>query len=312
MDLNDTAAFVLVATHGSFSRVAERLGVPKGTVSKRVARLEEHLGTRLLQRTTRQVGMTDAGRAYYERCRHAVEEIENAERLVNDVSGTVTGTLRVSMAADLMRFLLAPRLAELHARHPALRLDVDLSQRKVDLVAENIVAENIDVALRGGPSIDDSNLVVRKLADSGLVFCATPAYLKKHGTPRTPSDLAQHACITFFGPPRRKIGGPDGPVDVELGGWIAVNEIGTVADLTRLGYGVGLCETNMIRQDLAEGRLRRILPEHGVMGGGLWAVYPSKHHLSPKVRAFVDFVDESVAPWRETSRGRAKNRSQRS
>lgn len=294
MDLNDTAAFVLVANHGSFSRAAERLGVPKGTVSKRVARLEESLGTRLLQRTTRQVGMTDAGRAYYERCRHAVEAITDAERLVHDVKGTVTGTLRVSMAGDLMRMLLAPsQLAELHERHPDLRLEIDLSQRKVDLVAENI-----DVALRGGPSIEDSNLVVRKLADSALVFCATPAYLKKHGTPRAPSDLADHACIAFPGPLRRKIGGPDGPTEVELRGWIAVNEIGTIADLTRLGYGIGLCETNMIREDLAAGRLRHVLPGYGMMGGGLWAVYPSKHHLSPKVRAFVDFVDEKVGLWR--------------
>src|SRR5688500_16430971 len=133
MSLDDTAAFVFVASHGSFSRAAERLGVPKGTVSKRIARLEESLGTRLLQRTTRQVGMTDAGRAYYERCRHAVEAIADAERLVHDVRGTVTGTLRVSMASDLMRILLAPCLGELHARHPDLRLEIDLSQRKVDL-----------------------------------------------------------------------------------------------------------------------------------------------------------------------------------
>jgi DNA-binding transcriptional LysR family regulator len=215
---------------------------------------------------------------------------------VNDVSGTVTGTLRASMPADLMRTLIAPRLAELHDRHPDLRLEIDISQRKVDLVAENI-----DVALRGGPSIEDSNLVIRKLADSGLVFCATPAYLKKHGTPKSPADLARHACIAFTGPTRRKISGPEGPVDLELRGWLAVNEIGTVADLTRLGYGIGLCETNTIRGELADGRLRRVLPGHAVMGGGLWAVYPSKHHLSPKVRAFVDFVDESLAPWRETS-----------
>src|SRR5687768_10990856 len=144
MDLNDTAAFVLVAEHGSFSRAAERLGVPKGTVSKRIARLEQHLGARLLQRTTRQVGMTEVGRAYYERCRHAVEAVEDAERLVHGVKGTVTGTLRVSMAADLMRTILVPNLGRLRKRHPNLRLEIDISQRKVDLVAENI-----DVALRG-------------------------------------------------------------------------------------------------------------------------------------------------------------------
>jgi DNA-binding transcriptional LysR family regulator len=310
MDLNDTAAFVLVANHGSFSRAAEVLGVPKGTVSRRIARLEDHLGARLLQRTTRQVGMTDAGRAYYERCRHAVEAIEDAERLVHDVKGTVTGTLRVSLAADLMRSLLAPCLGELRARHPKLRLEIDVSQRKVDLVAENI-----DVALRGGASIDDSNLVARKLAESSLLLCATPAYLRARGTPRTVADLDGHDCISFLPVGwswRWKLTGPDQrPVDVDLRGSIAVNEIGAVCELTRSGYGIGLCESNMVRDELARGELRRVLPDLGVPGGGLWAVYPSKHHLSPKVRAFVDFIAEELAggdTWKSPPRARASTR----
>jgi DNA-binding transcriptional LysR family regulator len=304
MNLNDTAAFVLVASHGSFSRAAQLLGVPKGTVSRRIARLEDHLGTRLLQRTTRQVGMTDAGRAYYERCRHAVEAIEDAERLVHDVKGTVTGTLRISVAADLMRTLLAPSLGELRARHPQLRLEIDVSQRKVDLVAENI-----DVALRGGASIDDSNLVVRKLAESSLLLCATPAYLEKRGTPLTVANLDGHECISFLPAAwswRWKLMGDDGPVDIDLRGWIAVNEIGAVHELTRAGHGIGLCESNMVREDLARDRLRRVLPDLSVPGGGLWAVYPSKHHLSPKVRAFVDFIDEHLASWRARPRARAR------
>jgi DNA-binding transcriptional LysR family regulator len=299
MSLDDTAAFVVVATHGSFSRAAERLGVPKGTVSKRVARLEEKLGERLLQRTTRQVGMTDAGRAYYERCRHAVEAIADAERLLHDVKGTVTGTLRVSVAADLMRTLLVGCLGELRARHPHLRLEIDVSQRKVDLIAEGF-----DVALRGGGSIDDSNLVARKLADSSLVLCATPEYLRKHGTPRTLADLSEHECVTFLrpspapSPSPSKLMGPEGLVDADLHGWISVNEIGIVCELARAGHGIGLCESNMVRGDLATGALRQVLPDYGLWGGGLWAIYPSKHHLSPKVRAFVDFVDESLASWR--------------
>lgn len=303
MDLNDTAAFVLVAAHGSFSRAAQTLGVPKGTVSRRVARLEEHLGARLLQRTTRQVGMTEVGRAYYERCRHAVEEIEDAERLVSDVKGTVNGTLRVSLSTDLMRSLLLPRLPALRERHPLLRLEIDVSQRKVDLVAENI-----DVALRGGPSIEDSNLVVRKLADSGLFLYATPEYLRDRGTPRSIADLAKHECISFLRPgwsSHWKLIGPEGPIDVDLGGFVAVNEIGTIHELTRAGYGIGICEVNTVREDVVQGRLRPVLPDFGIPSGGLWAVYPSKHHLSPKVRAFVDFVDESVAPWRVAPRARA-------
>jgi len=195
MDLNDTAAFVAVGRAGSFTRAAERLGVPKGTVSRQVARLERHFGARLFQRTTRRVALTDVGRAYYERCLHAVDAIADAERLVADVSGTVTGNLRVATSFDFARDWLTPWLAELRRRHPGLRLELELSQRRVDLVAESI-----DVAIRGAGAMEDSGYVARKLASSGFVLCATSAYLKKHGTPRSLDDLAKHECLTMKRP----------------------------------------------------------------------------------------------------------------
>jgi DNA-binding transcriptional LysR family regulator len=293
MSLDDTAAFVAVGKLGSFTRAAERLGVPKGTVSRQVARLERRLGARLLQRTTRRVALTDVGRAYFERCRHAVDSIEDAARLVADVTGTVTGTLRVATSFDFGRDRLSAWLPELHQRHPELRLELELSQRRVDLVEDGI-----DVAIRGGPPMGDSGLVARKLAESGLVFCATPAYLRAHGTPRSLADLAQHECLTLHLPgsaSRWRLSGPEGPVDVDLHGWLRVNEIGVLNDAVRADSGIGLCEAIAVRVAVRARRLVHILPEYVLGPGGLWAIYPSAHHLSPKVRAFVDFVAEKVA-----------------
>jgi DNA-binding transcriptional LysR family regulator len=292
MDLNDTAAFVAVARAGSFTQAATRLGLPKGTVSRQIARLERHLGARLLQRTTRQVSLTDVGRAYYERCRHAVEAIVDAERLVADVQGTVTGTIRVATSFDFGRDWLAQWLPELREKHPELRVELELSQRRIDLVADNI-----DVAIRGGGQMDDSGQVARKLADSRLLFCAAPSYLKKHGTPKTLDDLAKHECLTLHRPNasmRWRFHGPEGPVDVDLKGWLSVNELGVLRDIVAQGLGIGFCEENSIAAAVRDHRLRHILTDYALTGAGLWAVYPSTHHLSPKVRAFVDFVAEKT------------------
>jgi DNA-binding transcriptional LysR family regulator len=293
MDLNDTAAFVAVARAGSFTQAATRLGLPKGTVSRQIARLERHLGARLLQRTTRQVSLTDVGRAYYERCRHAVEAIVDAERLVADVQGTVTGTIRVATSFDFGRDWLGPWLPDLRKQHPELRIELELSQRRIDLVADNI-----DVAIRGGGQMDDSGQVARKLADSRLLFCASPSYLKEHGTPKKLDDLANHECLTLHRPnaaTRWRFQGPNKePVDVDLKGWLAVNELGVLRDTVIQGLGIGFCEENSIAKALHDHRLRHILPDYALTGAGLWAVYPSTHHLSPKVRAFVDFVAEKT------------------
>lgn len=291
MGLDDTAAFVAVGRTGSFTRAGAHLGVPKGTVSRQVARLERQLGARLLQRTTRSVVLTDVGRAYYERCRHAVDAIADAERLVADVTGTVTGTLRVATSFDFGRDWLSAWLPELHARHPGLRIELELSQRHIDLVNENI-----DVAIRGG-TLDDASHVARRLATSGLVLCATRAYLEAHGRPRNLAELQRHSCLTLQrpgSPTRWRFTGPDGLVDVDLRGWLSVNELGVLRDAVLAGTGIGLCEIMSVAPAIAEGRLVRVLPAFEISGGALWAIYPSTRHLSPKVRVFVDFLAERV------------------
>jgi DNA-binding transcriptional LysR family regulator len=289
MDLNETLAFVAVARTGSFTAAGKRLGAPKATVSRRVARLEARLAARLLERTTRRVGLTAAGRAYFERCEHAIAAIENAERAARDVSGVVRGTLRVTAPFDFARDRLATWLPDLRRKHPRLELVLELTQRRVDLVAEGI-----DVALRAGPRLEDASLIARKLASSALVLCASPRYLARRGTPRTIADLADHDLIAIGGAAagRRSIrlDGPNGSEELPVAPWLVANELGFLREATLAGLGVGLLEEHDAAPHLRGRRLRRVLPDHSLAGGAMWAVYPSSHHLSPTVRAFIDFL----------------------
>jgi DNA-binding transcriptional LysR family regulator len=293
MNLNETLAFVAVARTGSFTAAGEKLGLPKATISRRLARLERRLEARLMERTTRRLRLTDVGRAYYERCAHAIEAIEDAERAASDVSGRASGTLRVSAPFDLARDRLAGLLPELHRRHPELKIVFELTQRHVDLVAEGF-----DVALRGGPKLEDTSLIARKLLPSALVLVAAPRYLKRRGTPASVAELAGHDLVALGGastPPRRHLSGPDGPVNVAFSAWLVANELGVLRTAVLGGAGIGLLERNAVEADLRARRLRRVLPEYGVPGAALWAVYPSSHHLTPKVRLFIDLVADHLA-----------------
>jgi DNA-binding transcriptional LysR family regulator len=289
MSFDDTLAFVSVARAGGFTRAGRALRVPKATLSRRVQRLEERLGLRLLQRTTRKLGLTEAGRAYYERCLHAVEQIEDAERVAANVSAAPRGTLRVSASLDFGRDYLAGWLADFRQRYPEVHLSLELTQRRVDLVAEGF-----DVALRAGARLEDANLVARKLFDSALVLCASPRYLRKRGTPKTLSDLGSHDGVMFGPGPKFRLTGPSGPVELELPAWLVVNEFGFLRQVVLDGLGIGLLLEPTVERDLEARRLRRVLPEYRLDGGALFAVYPSAHHLTPKVRVFIDFLLEKL------------------
>jgi DNA-binding transcriptional LysR family regulator len=292
MDLNETLAFVAVARTSSFTAAGKRLELPKATISRRVARLEARLEARLLERTTRHVGLTEVGRVYFQRCEHAITEIENAERAALDVSGSATGTLRVSTPFDFGRDSLAPWLPELRRRHPELDLVFEMTQRRVDLIAEGF-----DVAIRAGQRLDDTSLIARRLAPSSLVLCAAPSYLRRHGTPRTLADLAAHDAIVLgtTSSPRWRLEGPTGMVEVPMKAWLVANEWGFLRAAVIAGLGIGLLEQGGIADDLRRRRLRRVLPDHALGGAAIWAIYPSSHHLSPKVRVFIDFLAEKLA-----------------
>jgi DNA-binding transcriptional LysR family regulator len=290
MQLNETLAFVTVVDAGSFTAAGKRLGVPKSTLSKQVTRLEQRLGARLLQRTTRKLSLTETGHAYFARCQNAIAEIADAERLAQDVSGTPKGRLRVSCPFDFGRDHLSRWTADFRRRYPEIELEIVLSQAQIDMIAEGI-----DVALRGG-SLPDSSLVSRKLSASELLLVASPDYLDRRGRPESLAELLEHDAVSMPFPRQGfMIDGPNGPEPFRLDPWLIANEWGFLRRALLDGMGIGPSIIQSVHEDLTAGRLERVLPQYGLRRGGLYAVYPSRHHLSPKVRVFVDFVAERVA-----------------
>lgn len=291
MGLEDTLAFVAVVDAGSFSAAARRLGVPKSTLSRQVARLEDRLGARLLQRTTRKVSSTDIGRAFYERCGPAIEELQNAERMAQDTSGPPKGKLKVSCPFDLARDELIHTIPEWRQRYPEIELELFLSQQRVDLVADKF-----DVALRGG-SFPDSSFISRKIFGSEMLLCASPDYLDRAGRPQHPDELLGHESVSMPFPGQSlPFEGPDGPTQIKLQPWFVANEWGVLRTLQLAGLGLGPQIIQHVADDLAQGHLERVLPDYNRTDGGLYAVYPSRHHLSRKVRVFVDFLVEMLPP----------------
>jgi DNA-binding transcriptional LysR family regulator len=292
MDLNETLAFVAVVRAGSFTAAAKRLGLPKATVSRRVHRLERRLRVQLLLRTTRKLSLTDVGRALFERCAYAVEQMEDAERAARDASGTPRGTLRLTAPFDFARDHLAGWLPELRRRYPEMAFDLELTQRAVDLVAEGF-----DLAVRGGNRVESPG-IVRKIATSEVLLCASPAYLKARGVPRTADDLIHHDLMVLrglFANGRLRLVGPDGPVEIAVTPWLLANEWGVLQRAALDGLGIALAEGTTVAGYLRTRRLRRVLPELGQPGGGLFALYPTSRHLSPTVRVFIDFVLAKLA-----------------
>lgn len=294
MELGEIHSFVSVVRAGSFTKAGKQRGVPKSTLSRQVSRLEQRLGAQLLKRSTRRLSLTEDGRAFYERCLHAIEEIENAERGLLDATGKPTGTLRVSTSMDLARDYLAPLLPEFRQLYPDVSLDIEMSHRHVDLIAEGF-----DLALRGG-ILNDSNLIARRLGNSRIILVASPGYLDHRGRPTTVDELADHDGLMIrqlLSQGRARVQGPDGWVALPLPAWLACNDFSVLCRAALDGLGIALMENNMARPHIAAGRLEQLLPDYGLgAGGGLFAVYPSTHHLTPKVRVFVDFLLERLGP----------------
>jgi len=289
--LNETLAFVAVVDAGSFTAAGRKLGMPKSTLSRQVSRLEERLGARLLQRTTRRLSLTDTGQAYFARCRNAIDELEEAQRVAQDVSGRARGVVKVSSSFDFARDHLAQLMPAFTAEHPEVSINIVMSQQRVDLIAEGF-----DVAIRGGV-LDDSGFVSRKLGDSAVWLCASPGYLDAHGRPTTVAELAEHRALVMTRSGEDvpwRMTGPDGVESLPLKPHLRANEFGFLRIAMLDGLGIGLQVAHEAIPLIEQGRLERVLPNHALGGGGLYAVYPSRHHLSPKVRVFVDFLAEHI------------------
>ena len=290
--LNGMATFAAVVEAGSFTAAANNLGQSKSSISKQISRLEDRLGARLLNRTTRKLSLTDVGQDYYERCRRIVEEAEEAELAVTTLQECPRGLLRISSSHSFGNRHISPLLPEFMKRYPDISLEVHLSGQMVDLVEQGI-----DVAIRVG-SLRDSSLIARKLADVRLAIAATPEYWDRHGRPSHPRDLSSHNCFTYAyaqSPRSWYFQDKDGQ---DL--WVPVqgNLHGNSGDMTLeaalAGLGVAALPTFFCPEAYEDGRLETVLEDYYSPPMGVYAVYPHSRHLSTKVRVLVDFLVEHL------------------
>lgn len=280
--------FATVVELGSFARAAERLNLSTSAASRQVAGLEAHLDTRLLNRTTRRISLTEPGRAYHERCLQLLADIAEVEHSAQAGRARAHGTLRVTCSVNFGLHHIAPLLGPFQKKHPDVRLDISLSDRMVD-----IVEEGFDLALRIGESRSTS-VIARKLGESRMVCCAAPAYLKKYGTPATPQQLTEHNCLLYeYLNPRnewRFVDAGEREHKVRVFGTTQTNNGDLLASVAAQGLGI-CCEPDFIvAPHVAAGRLKQVLTAYTAPVSSIYAVYPSRRHLSAKVRAFIDFL----------------------
>jgi DNA-binding transcriptional LysR family regulator len=281
------SVFVKVVEGSSFAAAARHFGLSPAMVSKHINTLEERLGARLLNRTTRQVSPTEIGREFYERATRILTDLDEAEQAASALQATPKGLLRLNGPLSFGIRHLAPAIVDYLAACPEAAIDVTLSDRVVDLVDEGF-----DLAIRIA-RLADSSLIARRIAPCRIVACAAPAYLKKHGAPRRPADLVAHNCLGYSYAALRnewRFIGPDGAESVRVAGRLNANN-GDVLRLAALrGEGIVLQPTFLIGDDLASGKLVSILPGFVPDELAIQAVYPHSRHLSVKVRSFVDFL----------------------
>jgi DNA-binding transcriptional LysR family regulator len=286
--LNDMALFVEVANTMSFRRAADATGVPNSTLSRRINALEKAVGLRLFHRTTRKVELTEAGQLYYERCRRIVDEARIAHEQLGEMLAQPSGVLRASLPVDFATIYLAPLIAEFARRYPGISFDFDLTPRRVDLVSEPF-----DVAIRMG-ELTSSNLIARLLARLPVQAYASPRYLELSGEPSHPSHLAQHECLGFPKAGKWTLRREAENVEVDVGGRFMVNSVGMFRRLATLDLGVILLPEEIAAEDLAAGRLRRVLP--GWQGNPIPVYALTETRLLPaKTQRFVEFLQQKLS-----------------
>lgn len=284
MDYNDLALFTRVVERGSFSDAARAVGLPKSSVTRSIARLEKELGVRLIQRTTRQRGVTDAGRELYERVRGAVGALEEATEAVRQHGQEPRGVVRVTAPVDTAMMGLPQAIARFAATYPSIHIEMVLTSRVVDLVAEGI-----DLAIRAG-RLADSSLVARKVGHSSLGLFASKGYLKRAGRPKKVADLAKHACVLFRGRNGRAswtLDGPDGPETIEVTGATSADDFAFLARIVETDLGIGQLPL-FAGQSLKT--LERVLPDHSTAGSPLQLVMPSASFVPARVAVVRDYL----------------------
>ena len=279
-----------IAEVGSFAEAGRQLSLSPSAVSKNVGELEAHLGTRLINRTTRRLHLTEAGRLYLAHVVRILDDLEDADRALGPLQQMPTGTLRISAPMSVTLTCLSTALASFLTRYPELTLDVDLDDRRVD-----IVREGYDLAIRGVDALEDSSLIARRLTTISHVVCAAPSYFAIYGVPEEPGDLTKHDCIRYS---------LSGHADlwefrkgnqterVAIKGRYRVSSSLAIRDALLAGFGISLIPYLYVRENLEQGRLQAVLADWAPVESTLYAVYPSRQYLPPKLRVFLDFLVE--------------------
>ena len=286
--LNDMAVFVEVVKARSFRRAAEVIGMPNSTLSRRISGLVKAIGLRLLHRTTRRIELTEAGQLYFERCKRIVDEARLAHEQLGEMLAQPSGVLRVSLPVDFATIYLAAPIAEFARRYAGISFEFDLTPRRVDLVTEPF-----DVAIRIGES-PDSNLIARQLARLPRYLYASPRYLERFGEPNQPADLAQHESLLL-----RTQGDTwtlrhgDETIEVAVAGRFRLNSIGMIRRLATLELGIAMLAEEIVAEDLAAGRLRRVLPQWQGAPVPVYAITETRL-LPAKTQRFIEFLRERL------------------
>ncbi|HEX7640840.1 MAG TPA: LysR family transcriptional regulator [Burkholderiaceae bacterium] len=284
--------FSAIVQHGSISRAAEQLDIGKSVVSRQLAKLEEELGARLIQRSTRRLALTEIGEMVLQEARRIEQSLTNIEQLTDQYQAQVRGVLRVSCSVS-GRLLVVPAIAEFVTKYPQVKVDLVLEDRLVDLIAEQI-----DLAIRSSP-LEDSSLVARKLFDNKRTLVASPDYLKRAGAPQTPQDLSAHACLIYTNGGRVydewTFLDDEGPYKVRVSGPIQINDGSALSTAAVCGAGIQMIPERLVRGELARGELVRVLPDCRLpTAAPVYAVYPARDFLPLKISAFIEFLQKGL------------------
>ena len=285
--------FADVVEHGSLSATARDLGQTPSAVSKQISALEDRLGVRLLNRSTRQLSVTPEGHSFYQRCASISSQVREARELVEAMGGQPQGTLRIASTVAFAKAQLLPLLPEFLDAHPDLKVNLELTDRSIDLINSDY-----DVAIRFSAQIESSSVIARKLTAYKRVVCASPEYVTRNGEPLSLEDFSHHNCLRVstvnnWNDWRFLMDGRD--VTLTAQGNFEANSADAVYYATKAGLGISHLSTYMVASDLREGSLLQLFPEHNGEASDIYAVYASKHHLAPKIRVFIDHFSGKFA-----------------
>jgi DNA-binding transcriptional LysR family regulator len=286
--LNDMALFVEVVKARSFRGAAETLGMPNSTLSRRISLLEKAIGLRLLNRTTRRIELTEAGQVYFERSKRIVDEARLAHEQLGEMLAQPSGLLRVSLPVDFANTYLAPLIVEFAQQHPGITFEFDLTPRRVDLVSEPF-----DLAIRMGES-EPSHMIARPLARLSANLYASSRYLEINGEPKQPSDLTRHQCLCMMKAKNWTLHKGTQTTEVDIGGRFRLNSVGMIRRLATLDMGIAFMPEEIVADEIADGRLRRILPQWQGPPGTIYAITETRL-LPAKTQRFIEFLRERLS-----------------